>query len=230
MVNKASHYSWKKALLIIFFTTLFPLALFFFFHACEDHSIEAIVQDSKNEPLTTACLAEIIGLSVDRPVSFKRFPLQEAKKRLLEMPQIMEVRLKKIRPNILYIQYALREPLAKIANHTNTYIDKEGCLFPQKPYYKARPLPLLYPAKGGHQVFLDLVQYEVKMIDLSSIDSPTYGERQIVVKMQNDALLRLSVRQYKDDLERYFLLEKEMDVSGKIIDLRIPNLAALSRA
>ncbi len=220
-------YTWQKALLFILLSTLFPLALFAFLHARVDQAVMAIIQEPMREVLPTQCLAEYLNLSVDHPISFTHFPLKEAKKRLEEMPIIQQATLKKIRPNILYINYVVREPVAILGNQSNLAIDREGRSFPFQIFYTTKQMPLLYSHGKGHAIFLDLLAYPVKMVDLCDIDAPTLGKRQIIVQMEDGTFLRLPVRDYKEAMEHYNLLVKKNSIHSKIIDFRIPNTAYL---
>ncbi|MCP5469370.1 MAG: hypothetical protein H7A36_02570 [Chlamydiales bacterium] len=218
-------YSWKRSTLVIVCSILITLTLYAFFQKRGDRPVVAIVQSPQNEKLQTTCLAEIIELSVDHPISFAHFPVKEAEKRLCSHAIFQEAYVQKMRPNVLYIEYALRTPVAQLGSQTNTAVDAEGNFFPLAPFYKPRALPLYYPGKNDLEIFRELITHNFKMIDLSQIHAPTLGKKQIVVKTQNDALLRLSVKRYKKELEWYSRLEKKIEVSGKIIDLRIPKVA-----
>lgn len=119
----------------------------------------------------------------------------------------------------------MREPLARLGSQSNLAIDAEGISFPLNPYFEPKDLPILYSNGKGHRIFLELLNYPVKMMDLLAIDAPTLGSRQVVVEMEDGTLLRLPARNTKKVLENYTLLTTKKDVAGRIIDLRIPNTA-----
>ena len=221
LIPSGPAYSWKKALLLIFFSTLFSLSLFAFLQTRGDQPVMAIIQEAQKEKVPTQLFAELLELSVDQPVSFAHFPLKEAKKRLEETSFIRTVSIKKIRPNALFIEYSLREPLALLGEKSNLGIDEEGVAFPLNYYTKREELPILYSKGKGHELFLKLLDLPVKLIDLTKVDAPSLGQREIVVQLVDGRWLRLPVH-HMEEAVRHF---KKCNVPGKIIDLRIPKTA-----
>jgi len=225
LIPRGPAYSWKKAVMLIFFSTLFSLSLFAFLQTRGDQAVVAIIQAPHGESLPTQCLAELIGLSVDQPLSFSHFPMKAAKERLEQTACIAKASLKKIRPNILYVEYTLREPIARLGNQSNLAMDASSATFPIEPFYTPKDIPILYSDGKGHEIFLQLLDYPIKKVDLSAVDAPSLGSRQIVVEMKNGALLRLPVHNCKKTLDQYMLLAQKKDLSGHVIDLRVPNTA-----
>lgn len=107
--------------------------------------IDSIVQTGpQREALKTECLAELVGISSDHLYSAHAFNLTKAKQRLLKSPLISRAELKLIKPNTLYIDYTIRQPIAWLEDCTNIVIDKEGYPFPFSPFFSPKNLPSIY--------------------------------------------------------------------------------------
>lgn len=143
----------KKAVIIIglsmfCFGGVVGGGLLFFKHLKQKHinhekfTIAAIAQTcSGNERLKTVYLAELLELSVDHPCNFYDFDLVKAQNRLKSNPLIRSATVKKIPPKTIYVDYALRKPIAFLGDYSNTAIDNEGYLFPFKPFFTPKSLP-----------------------------------------------------------------------------------------
>jgi POTRA domain, FtsQ-type len=143
----------KKAAAIILismlcFGSMAGGGLLFFWHLKKTHmhhekfTIAAIAQTcSGNERLKTVYLAELLELSVDRPCNFYEYDLVKAENRLKSNPLIKSATVKKIPPKTVYVDYALRQPIAFLGDYSNTAIDSEGYLFPFKPFFTPKSLP-----------------------------------------------------------------------------------------
>jgi hypothetical protein len=256
------------------------------------YALRSIIQTGpQKEALKTEYLAEILGISSDRPLNAKRFNLERAKERLLCSPLISSAELKLIEPGTLYIDYTIRQPIAWLEDYENVVLDKEGVPFPFSPFFSPKNLPAVYfglnafglPAEGSKRPtakwhtplqgeyfalalsILNIVtdpqvadRFSVKRIDVSNAFSESYGTREIVVitedtlvrsingkevQIQLPRILRLSTKNYSQELGNYLklreqLLEEERKIatvpegSGaivrikeKIIDFRIQKLA-----
>ena len=111
----------------------------------EEYRIVSIVQTGvEKEVLKTAYLAEVLGLSVDAPSQLYAFDLKKATAKLLSSPLISSVKMKRIPPGTLYIDYTVRKPLALLADYSNTAIDRDGFLFPVAPFFSPKQLPEIY--------------------------------------------------------------------------------------
>ena len=107
--------------------------------------IRSIVQTGPQKgALKTDVLAEILGLSADRPSHLLRFDLERAKQQLLNFPVIARAEIKLIKPSTIYIDYTVRQPIAWIEDFENMVIDKEGYPFPLAPFFTPKNLPALY--------------------------------------------------------------------------------------
>lgn len=236
----------------------------------EQYRIVALVQSTPQaDALKTMYLAELLDLSLDRPVNLYQFNIREATKTLLNHPLIKEATVKKILPGTLYIDYCIRTPLAFVGDFANTAIDEEGYLFPFRPFFTPKRLPTIYLGLNAEecqwgsclqsltsvQAAFDLLrQFEcleqekfyVKQLDVTQAQADSYGKRQIVMTLEENALdknsnefnsliiLRLSQDHTEQDLVNFRSLQAELDekkekLLGKdqpiIIDFRIPHLA-----
>jgi hypothetical protein len=183
-------------------------------HGSDDaYRIVAIVQTvPENEGLKTVYLAELLDLSLDKPLNLYRFNTKEASRKLLSSPLIKEARVKKIRPGTIYVDYVLRNPIAFLADYSNTVIDGERYLFPYKPFFTPKRLPEIYlgvsltdsskeslwgaPVEGEYvELALSLLNYlqkkfgheacQVKRIDVSKAYASSCGQREIILMLED---------------------------------------------
>lgn len=168
----------------------------------------------EREALKTEYLAELLNLSVDQPTNLYHFNSKEAVQKLLLSPLIKEASVKKILPGTVYIDYTVRKPIAFLGDYTNTALDEEGVVFPFKPFFTPKKLPEIYlgiatrpeaaavgkrlwgiPMKEGRaKLALSLLKKickhccdstcHVVKIDVSKAFASSYGQRQIVVVME----------------------------------------------
>ena len=249
-------------------------------HANNDaYRIVAIVQScSASEMLKTVYLAELLDLSIDRPTNLYRFNTKEGQRRLLASPLIKDATVKRVRPGTVFVDYSLRQPIAYLVDYTNTVIDVDGYLFPFKPFFTPKNLPEIYlglsqngdavpeniwgePLKDRRlELALSLHNYitvnycsdktNVRRIDVSKAYAPSYGQRQIIVVIEEQVekemflrffprILRLNTENYIQGLANYDVLRQELlkrdiatDVTRKpspiIIDLRLSQLGYIS--
>ena len=223
------------------------------------------------DPLKTVHFAEFLDLSLDRPVNLYPFDVAEARKTLLRIPMIKDVTIKKILPGTLYIHYEKRLPIAYIGDYANTAVDEEGKLFPFRPFFTPKRLPTLYLGLEKEkcdwakcikdetvwQLALKVIEefnrlkqeeWDLKDIDVTQAEAPSYGQRQIVVTLATKGeeinkrtkvkkagvFLRLNEQTYAQGLMNFLTyyqaeLEKKESIFVKnvpiVIDLRIPHLA-----
>ncbi len=258
LLKPGPKYSWKKVILIVALSCCCisggaSAAYFFYLYAQHLHAtneasvIEAVVQTAGHyAPLQTAYLSEVLELARDRPVNFSRFDLDEAYERLMATHVIREALIKKIKPNILYVDYGMRDPAAYLGDYTNTALDREGVLFPYLPFYPPRRLPEIYlgahapPNPWGERLkekslalIQDMLGYfepgEIKRIDLSQSEAPSAGTRQIILVLKNGLILRLTPKNYAKEVEHYRILKTQIPMGkGCVIDFRNPEVAYIS--
>lgn len=171
--------------------------------------IRAIVQTGpQKEAIKTTYLAEVLGLSDDRPVLSSDFDLKEAEKKLEASPVICEALVKIQEPGILYIDYTTRQPIAFLLDYENVALDKEGYPFPVSPFFTPKKLPEIYlgmeeelqwnqPITGEKIelafALLEIINgpivgdlFNVKRIDVSNAFEMSYGRREIVLFTQDE--------------------------------------------
>lgn len=109
------------------------------------YHIVAIIQSCQNgEALKTSFLAEYLDLSMNRPKNLYAMNVKEIRNKLAALPMIKGVKVKKIPPGTLYIDYQLRIPTAYLSEISNTVIDEEGVPFPLNPFFTPKQLPEIY--------------------------------------------------------------------------------------
>lgn len=254
-------YSWKKVTLILTISTLSvsgsaALGCLIYRYAQhfqitnEAHIIQAVVQTGcKYAQLQTSYLAEELGLSADYPVKLGQFDLNSAREKLLGTGIIRAVHLKKIKPNLLFIDYNLRDPYVFLADYSNTAIDKEGVCFPFAPFYPPTTLPHIYV--GGseknpwgtqidqkyfrllHTLFTSMSSEKMERVDLSRMEASTAGKRELIILLKGGTTLRLHPLTYKEQLAYYSVLKRNLSEKMEgdvIVDLRIPEVAFISKS
>lgn len=187
--------------------------------------ITTIVQTGpEKNALTTEYLAEILGLSRNRPAHLMRFDVKRAETALTRSPLIKRAKVSVIKPQTVYIDYTVRKPLAWIFEYENTAIDEEGYLFPVYPFFTPKQLPELYlglipfgksvemgergpgqwnvPLQGKYVTLgIDLLKrtrnLNIRRIDLSNAYAETLGSREIVIYLEDEIL---TIKQQKETL------------------------------
>lgn len=177
----------------------------------DQYQIAAIVQSNlQSDALKTAYLAEVLDLSLDRPVNLYQFNVKEGVNTLLSNPLIKEASIKKILPGTLLIHYQMRTPLAYLGDYANTVIDEGGALFPFRPFFTPKRLPILIlgmkpnerqwgsSLKGERslklaysimQQFDQLKQdrFRIRQLDVSLAQDDSYGQRQVVLVLEENS-------------------------------------------
>lgn len=138
------------------------------------YQIVAVVQTSPDsEGLKTGYLTELLELSIDRPKNLYGFDVEEAAQKLLRLPVIKDVKIRKIRPGTIHVDYTLRKPIAYLADYSNTAIDGSGMIFPFKPFYTPKKLPEIYLGEEDGEslpVWGEVVQGRRKELAFSLLD------------------------------------------------------------
>ncbi|MCI0382726.1 MAG: hypothetical protein L0207_06745 [Chlamydiae bacterium] len=227
--EKENRLSLTKAIGWILFSTIIINSSFYFaiqgyFKWKRKSSIEinefvhAIIQTGpQKEALKTDYLAELMGISKDHPKKILEFDLKKAKKNLLSSPVIKEANLKFIRRGILYVDYAIRQPIALLKDYENIALDREGYFFPFLPFYSPKNIPYIYLDLGEkiqwHCCFktekimlaLDLLNYltkpfvrdlfNVKLIDVSHATDENCGTREIILLVEDEFTIKREERE-----------------------------------
>lgn len=214
-------------------------------------------------------IAELLNLSFDEPQNLYRFSSKEAQKKLLAFPVIEEAHVHKLVPGSLMVTYRLRQPLALIGDFSNTAVDHKGIPFPWQPFYKEEQLPTIYlglriresskstashiwgQKLNGRRIELAIKVLEslkqsiasetvtVKSVDVSQAFALSYGQKEIVVTLDESRyiplngrpvlahfprILRLSLHHYQSELANYQNLCYYLQKNEKI-----PNAEQLAR-
>lgn len=247
-------YSSIKALLIIAVSALLvsgsaaAFVLFFHFQRAlnrnpENHHIKSVVQTAERfEALPTLALEEMLNLSIDKPVNIEDFDIEDAKKQLLASHIFKHVEIKKIVPSTLYIDYSLKEPIGYLGEISNTFIDREGSVFPAFPYFTPKKLPEIFLGKTQPDkkqidviatLFAELKGVSLLSLDLRFMEENSLGRREIIVTLKvHKALrtLRLNPDHFAEQIRHYVALERAYlakKQESHIIDLRLPMIAYL---
>lgn len=221
---------WKKLLLsILIVNSLAGSGLYIYYISLKrrlsEWNIRQILERGKGE-LPPGFLAEALGLSQDEPVPWDRFDTNKAEKKLESFSFFKKVRVRKIEPDAVLIDYVLRIPVAKVADFINYAVDQEGVIFPLEPYYSAKRVPSIrFGEKVTQRKVLEAFSLieEIKtaefpprilLIDLSESDSNILKKKQVVVLLEeqystNDKiskqliLLRLCANNPLEAIERW---------------------------
>ncbi len=179
----------------------------------KEAKVEYVVQTGLyKEALHSDCLMEILELSSDHPKLFSSFNEAFAEKRLRNFPVIANAFIKKIPPNMLYIDYSLRKPLVWLGDFSNAALDSEGVLFPISPFFSPKKLPEVFLGSAGLEetekpsfgsslngkylnlafLLLEFLQkkgedlFFVKKIDVSHAFIENLGKREVVLVLENE--------------------------------------------
>lgn len=222
------------------------------------YSIRKIVQTGlQRDMLPCSAIAEMLDLSQDRPTPIHEFSIEEAKKKLRSFPMIKEATLFVIKPDTVYIEYSMREPIALLYDYENIAIDEEGYLFPLTPFYSPKKLPYIYfgtscPDLNEEMAILPkntwsfalqllrtlkkVAQEEdviCKRIDVSRAFSSSLGRQEVIVELiceDTFHYLRLSPKDYAIGLGNYSVLHDTLLSSEKKVRERIIDLRIHSSA
>lgn len=178
----------------------------------QNHYITALSLESDSfATLKAEYFAELLDLSIDKPTKLLDFNLIKATNILVSNPLIKKVKIKKIPPETIHIQYSMRKPLAYLEDFYNTAFDEEGVLFPVDPFFTPKNIP--YVRIGFEDlsnpwgkkldskqigIVVDLLQQKevslltekITKIDLAHAWSIKLGTRQIVIVLKKNLSLQ----------------------------------------
>ncbi len=197
-----------------------------------------LLQPIGSEKLPSSYIAELLELSVDKPINIYRFQTKEALEKLQNSFHIKYAEIDRVKPGYLWIAYEVREPAALLANYENRAIDQFGEVFPYLPFYKGRNLPKVYldlpkgeysyvtsmEFKQAAQQNLKLLEeikvleidgWKISRVDFSKQNALSFGQRQIIVQLTKSAtnqehFLRFSPDQVAESLHNYQKLQKSL--------------------
>jgi hypothetical protein len=196
------------------------------------------------EALKTAYLAELLQISADRPLTASRFNAKTAQSRLLASPVIEEAKVKLHELETIYIDYTVRQPVAWLYDFENTAIDAAGYPFPIYPFFSPKKLPEIYvgmsqivygrPLKDKKielaLAFLEVAapKLEVIRLDVSKAFEKSLGQKEVVMMVNEKGFtktLRLTPKNFAEELGNYLELKEKLPPKPQVIDLRISKLA-----
>lgn len=173
------------------------------------YSISKIIQTGPHrDHLTTAALAEVLCLSIDKPTLFKNFSTKEAESKLVKLPMIQSAKVHLVKQDILYIDYVMRTPIAILYDYENTALDEEGYAFPFYPYYSPKSLPEIYLGEERDELLYEKPietkslalafrvlrslkkialhqNFYIKRIDVSKAFEKSLGKKEIILQIYN---------------------------------------------
>ncbi|HSX12474.1 MAG TPA: hypothetical protein VLF61_03195, partial [Rhabdochlamydiaceae bacterium] len=190
--------------------------------------LSAIVQTGpQKEALKTDYLAQLLGLSKDRPQKIETFDLKEAEKKLRASPVIKEAELKALDWGTLYINYTVRQPIALLADFENRAIDEERALFPLIPFFPPKNLPELYLGiatiaelkSDKVELALNILklinepqakpELNVRRIDVSKAFEKSCGRQEVVLLIEDEIISKFEQRQIHYFLPQYLRLSRK---------------------
>ena len=143
----------KKALFIV----LLSVGFFWSFLACGYLAYRKFIHSRLQDPRFSICaikqkaysqdvlpcvfLAELLGLSQDKPTNLYAFSCTRAEQKLLHYPFFKTASVEKKVPGVVTISYELRRPIALIGDYENVAISEDKFLFPLLPFYSPKKLP-----------------------------------------------------------------------------------------
>ena len=211
--------------------------------------VRRIVQTGpQREALKTSYLAQLIGLSSDRPLLSKNLDLSLAESRLRVSPVIQRASIQLTQPDTIYIDYTVRQPVAALYDFENMAIDATGVPFPLSPFFTPKNLPEIYlgidkmgyhqPLKGPQaDLALSLLKVlqplpmTLMRIDVSKAFSTRLSEREIICVVEDGGyrrFLRLSAKHYPQGIGNYLQLRDKLPAKPQVIDLRLTKLGYLT--
>jgi hypothetical protein len=198
----------------------------------------------QREALKTAYLAELLHISTDQPTLASHFNLQVAKSRLLASPVIEEATVKLQELETIYIDYTVRQPIAWLYDFENTALDKNGYPFPVYPFFTPKKLPEVYVGMPhmtyGRQLcdrrvelalrLLSVAEPDLEVIrlDVSKAFEKSLGQKEVVMMVKSGGFiktLRLTPKNFSQELKNYLELKDQLLPKPQVIDLRIAKLA-----
>ena len=242
----------KKNLFIISFCllALFSLSITYYYkrvkYGKKEGYISQIIQTGfEKEALKTSDLAQILGLSIDRPLSIASLNKKKLEETLLSIPFIKEAKVKQKESNALIIDYSVRKPVFWVADGGNLGMDKEAYLFPISPFFTPKNMPKLYLGLSGlekiwnrridhpriDKAFKIFSLFNGDPIRVKQIDVSNPLELVVILNQAGGLhYLRLTSNNYEKELRYYHALLSQLSLEKDcVIDLRVPNLAFIKK-
>lgn len=174
--------------------------------------------------------------------------------RVLRCPALEKVQIRRLFPNTLVVDYALKKPVFQVGSASDLLVDKEGSVFRRSPYFPFLSLPFLsfshseartslVQAIGNNKVLFSCcvalssafqeLGFSVDEIDAEDALALGFFRREIRLTASRNAKtisVRLPVQEPVKLMRRVSLiLERFPEYSGEI-DLRFPDVAYLENS
>lgn len=184
--------------------------------------------------LSSLLFAELLDLSVDRPRFLQDFSTRQAESLLQQTEVFSSVLVEKASDTKgIIVSYSLHRPIGYVGNATNLLFNREGQVFPCRPFFPVLNLPKVFfseddlkegrlPGFKLQAIFtiFDVLPFPPAGIDLSTMQRYP-GE--IVVLLESGAQLRLTEATLEQGLKRYLQAVTQIDsLSTAVCDLRHP--------
>jgi hypothetical protein len=158
---------------------------------------------SKKEGISTNALAEMLDLSIDRPVHLLDFDEKKMEQKLMSYPIFKSVKISKRKPSSIYIDYDLRDPIAVSSDYLDAVIDDDGVIFPYRDFFTQKKLPHVYfgiaeegDLQAKKEMFFTLLktaknkleplQFRVVLIDVSKLFAESFSKRELILKVEQE--------------------------------------------
>jgi len=165
----------------------------------------------QRELLRSDYLAELAGLSLDAPVEFSKVDIDKIRRDVIASPLISTVDVKKIAPDMVYMDYILRKPFVCASDFVNAAWDRNGVLVPIHPFFSPKKMTHVYLGEEGsggknalfgfqaNSAYFDLACvlieqlsqkgqdcFFVRRVDVSRAYEKSLGKREIVVVIDHE--------------------------------------------
>lgn len=204
------------------------------------YNITTIVQTGPEaKAFETSYLAEVMGLSIDKPINLFNFDVKKAEEKLSKIPLIKEVHVRKEKPGAIYVDYEIREPVARLLDYENSVVDAEGYIFPLAPLFASQKLPDLFlglsPSETNLLKSKEITlasecleklsaykdSFKVLKLDVSKAFDPSSGKREIVLQIEDELSLPFKEKQI------HCIFPKFLRLSPKDFDKNLSNFVTL---
>ena len=171
--------------------------------------IDKIIQTGpQRDRLSSLYLEDLLDLSIDKPTYYKDFDVKQAELKLKSVAMIKTARVELVSKETVYVDYTLRDPVAKVYDYENLACDEEGYVFPLAPFYSPKELPEIYFGQtlatlqsfshhltsSAFDLAISLIKcldpiakgdnFRIKRVDVSSAFLESLGRQEIVIDIQ----------------------------------------------
>lgn len=164
-------------------------------------------------------------LALQNETNLYRFSTTAAEKKLLELPFLKKVSIKKKYPDTLVIDYQMRIPIFEL--NEGMLIDEEGVVFSNVFFEDNEKLPkVVFTQMEGFELAKKICAAlgPVDEMDLTNAFAPRMGKREVVVVVGNKTL-RLPTAGWERALHAYEKIRGSLEPESLRLDLRLENIA-----